>query len=84
MLEKSRLIDSSSVKLLGVENIETSDQTDDCTEYSVDATIELTYLLKNQSQFKENVNATVMVSHYLDEKFSVESIYKTDEAPVLE
>ena len=62
LIEKSRLIDSSSVKLLSVESIEISDQTDDYTEYSVEATIELTYLLKNQSQFKENVNVTVMVS----------------------
>ncbi len=84
LIEKSRLIDSSSVKLLSVESIEISDQTDDYTEYSVEATIELTYLLKNQSQFKENVNVTVMVSYYFGEKFSVEDIYKTDEAPVLE
>lgn len=83
LIEKSRLIDSSSVKLLSVESIEISDQTDDYTEYSVEATIELTYLLKNQSQFKENVNVTVMVSYYFGEKFSVEDIYKTDEAPVL-
>ena len=84
LIEKSRLIDSSSVKLLSVESIEISDQTDDYTEYSVEATIELTYLLKNQSQFKENVNVTVMVSYYFGEKFSVEDIYKTDEVPVLE
>lgn len=84
LLEQSRWIDSSPVRLLSLENIEVSNQTDDYTEYSVDAAIELTYILKNKSQFKEKLDVTIIVSCAFDKIFFVEDICKADEEFVSE
>lgn len=79
LIEKSRLITSSAVHLISFDNIQMISQTDDSTDYSIDAVLELVYTLKDGSKLKENVNVSIIVSHILDEIFIIEDVYIPDE-----
>lgn len=79
LVEKSRLITSSSVHLISFDNVQILNQTDDSTDYSIDAVLELSYTLKDGSNIKERINVGIAVSHLLNEVFSVEDVYVLDE-----
>lgn len=80
LVEKGRLITDSSVQLVSFDNIQIINQTDDNTEYSVDAVLELIYTLKNGPQIKERINVGITVSCIFGEVFSVEDVYIQDES----
>ena len=79
MIEKSRLITGNAVHLIDFDNIQIINQTDDSTDYSIDAVLELAYTLKDGSELKESVNVSIVVSHMLNEVFTVEDVYMSDE-----
>lgn len=82
LIEKSRLITNYSLELISFDNIEITNQTDSNTEYSVDSTLELTYALKNETQIKEKINATIIITRILEEIFTIDDIYTADEEDV--
>ncbi len=79
LVDKSRLITDSAVNLISFDNIQIINQTDDNTNYSIDAVLELAYTLKDGSNIKENINVIITVSHMLNEVFVVEDVYMSDE-----
>ena len=79
LVEKSRLIIDSTVHLISFDNIQIIKQTDDNTDYSIDAVLELSYTLKDGSKIKERINVSIAVSHMFNEVFTVEDVYMSDE-----
>lgn len=79
LIEKSRLIMDSSIHLISFENIQITNQSEDSTDYSVDAVLELSYTLKDGLETKERVNVNIIISHALGEIFFVEDMYMSDE-----
>jgi len=79
LIEESRLIMDSSIHLISFENIQVTNQTEDSTDYSVDAVLELLYTLKDGAKTKERVNVNIIISHTLEEMFFVEDVYMSDE-----
>lgn len=79
LIEESRLIMDSSIHLISFENIQITNRTEDSTDYSVDAVLELSYTLKDGLKTKEIVNVNVIFSHTLGEIFFVEDVYMSDE-----
>ena len=79
LIEKNRLITSSTANLVNFENIQITNQSEDNTEYSIDAILELIYTFKDGAQTTECVNVIITVSQLVGEVFTVEDIYLTDE-----
>lgn len=79
LIEESRLITNNTVNLNSFENIQITNQTEEYTEYSIDAVLELTYTLRGGAQTTEILNVVIIVSHLFGEFFAVEDIYRTDE-----
>lgn len=79
LVDKSRLIIDSAVNLISFDNIQIINQTDDNTDYSIDVVLELAYTLKDGSNIKENINVIITVSHMLNEVFTVEDVFMSDE-----
>lgn len=79
LVEKSRLITSSVVHLISFDNIQIINQSDNNTEYSIDAILELAYTLKDGSNIKERLNVIIIASHVLNEEFAVEDVYMSEE-----
>ena len=79
LVENSRLIDDSAVHLISFDNIQITNQTDDSTDYSVDAVLEIEYILKDGSNIKERIDVIISVTHMLNEVFSIEDVYRSDE-----
>lgn len=79
LVEKGRLIISSSIHLISFDNIHIINQVDDNTDYSIDAVLELAYILKDGSKIADRVNVSIIVSHIHGEMFSIEDVYISDE-----
>ena len=79
IVEKSRLITNNTVHLISYDNIQITNQTDDDTEYSIDATLEFTYTLKDGSSTKECIDVCIVVCHFLNDVFVVEDVIMSDE-----
>jgi len=79
LVEKSRLVTDSAVHLISFENIQIMNQSEDNTEYSIDAVLELAYTLKDGSRIKEAINVCIIVSYMLEEIFTVEDVYMPEE-----
>lgn len=56
MIEKNRLISSTSLKLLSIDNITISHQTDDSVEYLVEAILSVAYTFIGGGSTQENMN----------------------------
>lgn len=79
LVDKSRLITDTIINLISFDNIQIINQTDDNTDYSLDAVLELGYTLKDNTNIKEIVNVSITVSHRLNEVFVVDDVYMSDE-----
>lgn len=79
LVEKSRLVMDSTVQLLSFDNIQIISQSDEKTEYSIDAVLELTYTLKDGARIKESINACIAVSNMFNEVFTVDNVYMLKE-----
>lgn len=79
LVEKSRLITENTVNLISFDNIQINNQTEDNTEYSVDAVLELAYKLKDGSTIKETIIVCIIVTCTLDEIYTVQDVYMQDE-----
>lgn len=79
LVENSRLINDSEIHLITFDNIQITNQTDDVTDYSIDTVLEIEYTLKDGSNIKERLNVILSVSHMLNEVFTIEDVYRSDE-----
>lgn len=78
LVEKNRLITSTSLKLINYDNISVVNESDNSIDYSVDATLEVSYTFKGGGSIKETIDVTVSVECVLEEYYSVEDAYRTD------
>lgn len=78
LIEKNRLISSTSLKLLSIDNITISHQTDDSVEYLVDAILSVAYTFIGGGSTQENMNITIVIESEADISFIVEDAYKPD------
>lgn len=80
IVEKGRLISSTSVNLNSIDNIECIMQSEDFKEYYIDIVLNIEYQLKDGGKTSEIINAAVRVETFDDIIYSVEDVYRTDEA----
>lgn len=78
LVEKNRLISSTSLKLLSIDNITISHQTDDSVEYLVDAILSVAYTFIGGGSTQENINITIVIESEADISFIIEDAYKPD------
>lgn len=78
LVEKSRLITSTSLNLINYDNISIVNESENSIDYSVDVTLEVSYTLKGGGSIKETIDVTVIVENVLGEFYSVEDAYRTD------
>lgn len=79
LVEKNHLIIDSTVHLIGFDDVQIIDQTENNTDYSIDAVLEIVYTFKDGSTIKENINVSIAVSYMLNEVFSVDDVYVLNE-----
>jgi len=82
LVEKSRLIIGSEVHLASFDNIQIINQTDDKTEYSVEAVLELTYTLNGGVTTKESIDVCIIISQIFDELFAFKDMYMSNEVDI--
>lgn len=78
--EKSRLVLGRTLHLISYENIQITNQTDDKIEYSIDATLELTYTIKDGTEIKEHIGVCIIVANLIDERFFVEDVFLLEDS----
>lgn len=79
IVEKSRIIISSSIKVIDFDNIQVSNDDDDFKQYSTDATLEITYNFASGMLVKETVDVCIVVDCFDDAVFSIKDVYTIDE-----
>lgn len=84
LIEKSRIITSTSVKVIDYDNIQATSVTEEINRYSVDASLEVTYSFKSEMLVSEIIEVNMEVESFDDTVFSVEDVYRTDEVEMLE
>ncbi len=80
LVEKGRLISSTSIDLISFDNIELLHQSDDISEYSIDVVLRINYDLKDGGKTSETIDANIMAESFDDTVFSVEDVYRTDDS----
>lgn len=78
LVEKNRLIVSTSLKLLSIDNIDVTHESEDAVEYSVDAVLSIAYAFTGGGSTQENISVTIVIERKFDEFFSVEDAYRPD------
>lgn len=78
LVEKNRLITSTSLKLISYDNISVVNESDNSIDYSAEVTLEVSYRFKGGGSIKETIDVTVSVESILGEYYSVEDAYRTN------
>lgn len=79
IVEKGRLISSTTVHLISIDNIEYLTSNEYSKQYHIDTVLQLEYTLKDGGKTSETFNAGVTVEALEGSVFCVEDIYRTDE-----
>ncbi len=79
LVEKGRLITSTSIHLISIDSIECLDTKEDSDEYYVDVALKIDYELKDGGKTSEMINTTVHIERSDDTLYFVEDVYRTDE-----
>ena len=79
LVEKSRLITSTTARLISVDNIECLNSEEIAKEYYIEVTLQFVYALKDGGKTAEIINVGIEVTVLDDTIFSVENAYRADE-----
>lgn len=79
LVEKGRLISSSTAHLISIDNIECLNIDEDSKKYYVEIVLQIKYDLKDGGETSETVNAGIYVEVYDDSVYSIEDAYRIDE-----
>ncbi len=79
LVEKGRLISSTTAHLIGIDNIECLTENGESKEYYIDVVLEIDYELKDGGKTSDTFNASVRVEVFDDTVYSVEDVYRTYE-----
>ena len=79
LVEKGRLITSTSAHLISIDNIESLDSDEDATEYYIEAILQFVYELKDGAKTQETISVGIDVKTIDDTIYWIEDAYRTDE-----
>ena len=79
LVEQGRLIASTNIHLIDIDNIECLSKTEDSKEYYIEIVLQIEYDLKDGGKTSETINAGVRVEVFDDTVFSVEDAYRIDD-----
>lgn len=78
LVEKGRLITSTTAHLISIDNIESLSSNENAIEYYIEVALQFIYELKDGGKTKDTINVGIDVK-MLDDAYSVEDAYRTDE-----
>ncbi len=79
LVEKGRLITSTSAHLISIDNIESLDSDEDATEYYIEAILQFVYEVKDGAKTQETISVGIDVKTIDDTIYWIEDAYRTDE-----
>lgn len=79
LVEKGRLISSTTAHLISVDSIEKLTSSDYSEEYYIEIVLRLEYELKDGGKTSETFNVSIRVKSFDDTVYSIEEAYRTDE-----
>ena len=79
LVEKGRLITSTAVHLISIDNIEYLDSDENTTEYYIEAVLQFVYELKDGGKTQETINVGIDAKMIDDAIYLLEDAYRTDE-----
>ena len=79
IVEKSRIVTSSSVRVISYDNIELQSDNDISKEYLLEATLEVTYNFKNEMSIQEKIDVYMVIECIDGLLFSIEDVYKSSD-----
>lgn len=80
IVEKSRLINSTSMYLIRYDNVYVSDEVENATQYSFDATLKIQYTFCDGASTEEIIDVHIEVEYPFDEIFRVVDVYRINES----
>ena len=79
LVEKGRLITSTTAHLISIDNIESLNSDENAIEYYIEAALQFIYELKDGGKTQDTINVGINVKMLDDATYSVEDAYRTDE-----
>ena len=79
LVEKGRLITSTTAHLISIDNIESLNSDENAIEYYIEAALQFIYELKDGGKTQDTINVGIDVKMLDDATYSVEDAYRTDE-----
>ena len=79
LVEKGRLITSTTANLISIDNIESLNSDENAIEYYIEAVLQFIYELKDGGKTQDTINVGINVKMLDDGTYSVEDAYRTDE-----
>ena len=79
LVEKGRLITSTTAHLISIDNIESLNSDENAIEYYIEAALQIIYELKDGGKTQDTINVGIDVKMLDDATYSVEDVYRTDE-----
>lgn len=79
LVEKGRLITSTTAHLISIENIKLVNSNENEIEYHIEVIIRFIYELKDGGKTQETINVGINVELLFDDIYSVEDAYRIDE-----
>ena len=79
LVEKGRLITSTSAHLISIDYIESLDSAENITEYYIEAILQFVYELKDGAKTQETISVGIDVKAIDDIIYWIEDAYRTDE-----
>ena len=79
LVEKGRLITSTTAHLISIDNIESLNSDENSIEYYIEAALQFIYELKDGGKTQDTINVGINVKMLDDATYSVEDAYRTDE-----
>lgn len=79
IVEKGRLINSTTAHLISIENIESLDSDDDESAYYIESILQFVYELKDGVKTQETLNVGICSKRIYGDIYSIEYAYRIDE-----
>lgn len=79
LVEKGRLITSTTAHLINIDNIESLNSDENSIEYYIEAALQFIYELKDGGKTQDTINVGINIKMLDDATYSVEDAYRTDE-----
>ena len=79
LVEKGRLISSTSANLISIDNIECLTSNEESKEYNIETALQFEYKLKDGGTTSEIINTGIRVAEYDEDVYLIKDVYRMDE-----